>query len=78
MFCKYRNLLGEVNTGLHSYRLFDIAIIDVIFTVLLAFVICKFKPTYRFRNMVTTLFLLGIFLHRLFCVETTIDRLLFN
>ena len=34
MFCNYRNLFGEVNTGLHSYRLFNIAVVDVLVTLL--------------------------------------------
>jgi hypothetical protein len=78
MFCRYKNLLGKVNTGLHSYRLFNIAILDVILTFLGALIIYKIKPNYKFINILTILFLLGIVLHRLFCVETTIDRLLFK
>ena len=78
MFCRYKNLLGKVNTGLHSYRLFNIAILDVILTFLGALIIYKIKPNYKFINILTILFLLGIVFHRLFCVETTIDRLLFK
>ena len=25
--CKYKNIFGEVKTGAHSYRLFDVAIL---------------------------------------------------
>ena len=34
MFCQYKNIFGDVNTGLHKIRLYDIAIIDVIFTII--------------------------------------------
>ena len=30
--CKFKNVFGQVGNGLHSYRCFDIAIFDLIFT----------------------------------------------
>ena len=27
MFCEYKNMLGEVRKGVHSVRLFDIAVL---------------------------------------------------
>ena len=35
-FCKYKDALGKPNEGLHSYRVFNISIIDVLLTILLA------------------------------------------
>jgi len=35
-FCKYKDSLGIPKKGLHSYRVYDIAIMDVLFTFLLA------------------------------------------
>jgi len=78
MFCKYSKIFGEVNTGLHSYRIFNIAIIDVILTVLLAYIISLIKITYKFYYILIILFILSIIAHRLFCVRTTIDKLLFT
>ena len=77
MLCKYRNILGKVDTGLHSYRVFNIAIVDVLLTILAAFIIYKFNPKFGFIRVLIVLFLTGILLHRLFCVRTTIDKLLF-
>ena len=77
MLCKYKNVLGKVNTGLHSYRILDIAVIDVILTILLAYVVKLIFPNKKFILILVLLFLLGIILHRLFCVRTTIDKLLF-
>lgn len=34
--CKYNNIFGAVNTGLHSYRIFNIAIVDLFLTILAA------------------------------------------
>ena len=77
-FCKYKDVLGIPKTGLHSYRVFNIAIMDVIFT----FIFAKFIQYYIMKETDYLLillfsFILGIVLHRIFCVRTTIDKLLF-
>jgi len=77
MLCQYKNILGKVGEGVHSYRIFNIAIVDVILTIIAAFIIHLFVPKYSFTIVLIILFLLGIFLHRLFCVRTTIDKILF-
>ena len=75
--CKYKNILGVPGQGPHSYRIFNIAIVDVILTIMLAFIISYiFKISFVKTSI--TLFILGILLHRVFCVRTTIDKLLFD
>jgi len=71
-------MLGKVGEGIHSYRIFNIAIADVLFTVLGAFIIHLFIPKYKFIFILIFLFILGIILHRIFCVKTTVDKLLFD
>ena len=78
MLCKYKDLFGKVKTGAHSYRIANIAIVDVACTVLLAYMISLTNPTCAFYPTLLVLFLLGIGLHRLFCVRTTIDSILFG
>lgn len=78
MFCQYKNIFGEVNKGVHSIRLFNIAIVDVLATLLIAYVINNMFPSIHFSCVLISLFLLGIIMHRLFCVRTTIDKLLFT
>jgi hypothetical protein len=78
MFCKYKNIFGKVGEGVHSYRLFNIAVVDVVATIVLAYIINKIFPQHRFKKVLLVLFLLGIVAHRLFCVRTTIDKLLFK
>ena len=75
--CKYKNILGVPGQGPHSYRIFNIAIIDVILTIILAYII-SYLFKISFVKTSITLFILGILLHRLFCVRTTIDKLLFT
>ena len=77
MFCQYKNFFGEPNTGAHRYRIFDIAIVDVALTILAAAIIAWFFGV-SFWVTLLILFLLGIIVHRLFCVRTTIDKLLFS
>jgi hypothetical protein len=74
--CKYKNSLGEPGKGVHSYRLLNVAIVDVVMTIVGAFIISYFF-NYNFLYITFLFFFLGIILHRLFCVRTTIDRLLF-
>jgi hypothetical protein len=77
--CKYSNIFGAPNTGAHKYRFFDIAIVDVIATIILGVFIKSYflKKTNIFKIMLF-LFILGIISHRVFCVKTKIDSLLFG
>jgi hypothetical protein len=77
MLCKYKDIFGKVGEGVHSYRIFNIAIVDVILTILVAFIIHLFLPKYSFIYILILLFITGIILHRLFCVRTTVDKFLF-
>lgn len=76
MLCQYKNLFGKPNTGLHKYRIFNLAIVDIIATFIGAYGTALITD-YSYICSLLGLFILGIFLHRLFCVRTTIDKLLF-
>ena len=78
MYCKYSDIFGKVKSGIHSYRVFDIAIMDVILTIIGAFLLQLLFPNINFFVILLMLFIIGIGLHRLFCVRTTIDKLLFE
>ena len=83
--CAYKNIFGVPGTGLHSYRILNIAIIDVLSTLILAFIIHQYILE-KWLNIhwisiwwiIILCFIAGILAHRLFCVSTTIDKLLFN
>jgi multisubunit Na+/H+ antiporter MnhF subunit len=74
--CPYKYIIGKPGEGVHSYRLFDIAMVDVIVTLIFAYIFATYN-NYNFYEITIILFLLGIISHRLFCVRTTIDKLLF-
>lgn len=79
MFCEYSEIFGKIKEGVHKYRIFDVAIVDVIMTFIGAYFLQKtFFKKYEYYQVLIGLFILGIFLHRLFCVRTTIDKLLFK
>lgn len=78
MPCPYKDIFGKPGEGVHSYRVFDVAIVDVIFTVIGAAIIHYFMPQYRFIVILTALFATGIILHHIFCVRTTVDKWLFR
>jgi len=76
--CQFKNIFGKVGEGVHAYRILNIAIVDVLFTILAAwFIYWKFFPIYSFLFILICLFFLGIVAHRVFCVRTSIDKFLF-
>lgn len=74
--CKYRDALGVPGQGVHAYRFMGVAIVDVVLTVIAAAVIAVVTG-WPFIYVLTGLFVVGIIMHRLFCVRTTVDKLLF-
>ena len=75
--CIYSDIFGKPNEGSHKYRIFNIAISDVIITLLIARIIQKISK-YSFIKILLVLFVISIIAHRMFCVRTTIDKLLFR
>ncbi len=70
LFCQYKNIFGEPGVGLHATRLFGMAQIDLVMTIIAAILIA----TYLKANMLKTfgvLFAIGTVLHILFCVNTS-------
>ena len=66
-------MFGKPGEGVHSYRIFNIAIVDVVMTILVALII-SYVNNQSLIKILVILFLLGIFMHRIFCVRTTVDK----
>jgi hypothetical protein len=75
--CKYRDALGVPGRGAHSWRRGGVAVVDVILTVLSAGLLAWALDA-NFWIVLVGLFVAGIGLHRMFCVRTTVDQLLFS
>jgi hypothetical protein len=80
--CRYSGLLGQPNQGVHTHVL-GVAVFDVLLTVVaslgLWWLLKTVVPSWRvsFWLVLLLLFLSSILVHRLFCVRTTVDRMLF-
>lgn len=76
--CKYKDILGKPNEGYRkAYRVFNISLVDLIPAILLGLLLSSLFKISKLNGVIISL-VLGIIFHRLFCVETTIDKLLFE
>lgn len=75
--CKYKNLFGKPGEGLRKYRIFDIALYDTGVVIVIGLLISYFMG-YNIWITLAVLFISGIILHRLFCVRTGVDKLIFS
>ena len=80
MFCAYRGIFGDPDTGIHSIRFLNLAVFDVLSTLLAALVISlifNFDARWTLLTLLTT-FGIGIVAHRLFCVDTALNVAIFG
>lgn len=77
--CQYKDILGKPNEGLHSIRLFGtyggIAVVDTVLAIVLGLVLAKVFRLTKFNGILLS-FILGVIAHRVFCVDTTINKFL--
>lgn len=76
-FCKYKDLFGKPNTGLRKYRIFNIAIFDTVIVIIISYIIAWFL-NWTFWKVLAIIFIFGIFAHRIFCVQTGLDKIIFQ
>lgn len=75
--CSWRHTLGEPGKGVHSIRLWDIAIVDLALTFVVAYLLWRWTDKrYDFLVILGACLGLGVWAHRLFCVRTRIDTYL--
>ena len=74
--CKFKNILGEPNNGIHSYKIFNIAVVDLLLTIFISLLISYFFK-YNFIIILIIMLISGVIFHRIFCVKTTVDKWLF-
>ena len=75
--CSYSEIFGKPREGVHQYRFFQMALVDILLTILGAFLISRvFKV--HFLYTLIGLFATGVVLHHLFCVRTTVDKWIFG
>jgi len=72
--CKYKDVFGRPGEGAHSYRIFNIAIVDTIGTIIIGYLISKYFKL-KLYIVLIVLFILSIIIHKIFCVKTTLSNL---
>ena len=67
---KFNNIFGEPNTGLHRFRLGNIAIIDYILSLIVAFIL-SYVYTIPFDLTTISVLTVAILIHLIFNVNTS-------
>ncbi len=75
MACPFKDIFGKPGEGVHQYRIFGIAAVDMISTILGAFLI-SWKTNNNFLVVFTVLFIIGEILHWVFCVDTAVIKMI--
>jgi fatty-acid desaturase len=73
--CQYKDALGKPNEGFHKERLFGMARNDLLGTVAISILIGLLMDKNIFLVFIV-IFLLGVLLHLLFCVDTAFIKYL--
>lgn len=84
--CKYKFIFGKPNKGIHAHRLLGFAIADVIATILGGIFIGILYNYYINKKIelnnkyisysIICAFIVGIIMHKLFCVDTKLNLLI--
>lgn len=74
--CKYKDIFGKPKQGIHSYRIFGMAFVDLFLTFVLAYLIYIYTK-YSYLSIFLFLIILSIIIHKLMCVDTTLTKLIF-
>jgi hypothetical protein len=80
MYCplqRFQNALGKPGKGIHSWRIGGLAGADILMTVAAAGVL-SLGTKKSFLLILLLLFVTGIALHRVFCVNTALSLFLFG
>jgi hypothetical protein len=77
IFAEYKDILGVPREGIHALRLYDFAVMDFLMTFIGACIIAYIFNMNVFFVFLY-LFILGEYLHILFCVDTKFLSIFFN
>ena len=77
MFCQYKNIFGLPGIGFHNHFMFNFAILDLIATFIIAIIIAAYFDISVIKSFII-LMVSAIIIHKLFCVNTVLNKLLFG
>jgi hypothetical protein len=75
--CRFRHTLQAPGTGVHSVRFLGVAFVDLAITLMAALLLARasgLSPWLLFG----LLLVLGVLVHRLFCVDTALNKRIFS
>ena len=73
--CKYKNAAGKAGSKEYT-RIFTIRIIDLVSVIVGSYLLSYMLGT-SFLKTLVIIFVFGIIVHRMFCVRTAVDKMLF-
>ena len=77
--CKYKNMFGRPGKGIHRFRIANIPIVDVVATIVLAYVLRSvFFKKHNYWTVLAMCFFAATIIHQMFCVKTPVTRFLFS
>jgi Na+/H+ antiporter NhaA len=77
--CKKRDIFGKPREGAHAIRIpiLDLALVDVALTIVVVIAISYFFKVSILKVSLATI-IITIVIHRLFCVNTRVNTLIFG
>ena len=66
--CKYKNAFGKLGTGIHSYKIRGVSVLDFGVAAIAAYLLSLLLRTPFWITFILFL-ILGIIIHRMFCVR---------
>lgn len=79
--CQYKDAFGKPNEGMHKYRIpiINLGAVDVASTAVGALAInYLFFPEHSFWLVFAIVIIIGIFVHKAFCVDTQLNKYIFG
>jgi hypothetical protein len=73
--CKYKNILGIPNQGIHKTRILGFAFWDIVGTILLGMFLSQYTEL-SVLTSIAGLFILAQVLHYVFCVDTAFMKII--
>ena len=71
--CNMKDIFGKSGEGAHKFRFGNVAIVDTLLTIIIAYVISYFTDV-PITLLLIILFTLAIFFHWLFCVKSPVNN----
>lgn len=76
-WCKYKDVFGKPNEGIRKIRIFNLSVVDVVPTILLGLTIAVYFKMPKSKGIAIA-FGTSVVFHAVFCVETTLVKMLFG